>query len=101
MGMWVLTLTEAYGLMKTGRTESEEPGVVPMPELGWTPTRWPNPSTWRRIRLIGARGGAAREAARRRGSAARGRRDLGRRGQGGGAAGWGGGRVGRVAAHGN
>ena len=34
MGTWVLMLTEAYGLMKTGRTESEEPGVVPMPELG-------------------------------------------------------------------
>ena len=34
MGTWVLTLTEAYGMMKTGRTESEEPGVVPMPELG-------------------------------------------------------------------
>ena len=52
------------------------------------PTRWTNPSTWRRIRLIGARGGAAREAARCRGSAARGRRDLGRRGQGGST--WGG-----------
>ena len=38
--------------------------------------------------MIGFRGGAAREAARRRGSAARGRRDLGRRGQGGGT--WGG-----------
>ena len=34
MGTWVLTLTEAYVLMKTGRTESEEPGVVPMLELG-------------------------------------------------------------------
>jgi len=34
MGTWVLTLTEAYGLMKTGRTELEEPGVVSMPELG-------------------------------------------------------------------
>ena len=34
MGTWVLTLTEAYGLMKTEKTESEVPGVVPMPELG-------------------------------------------------------------------
>jgi len=33
MGTWVLTLMEAYGLMKTGKTESEEPGIVPMPEL--------------------------------------------------------------------
>ena len=31
MGTWVLMLTEAYGLMKTRRTES---GVLPMPELG-------------------------------------------------------------------
>ena len=29
-----MTLTEAYGLMKTGKTESEVPGIVPMPELG-------------------------------------------------------------------
>jgi len=34
MGTWVLTLTEVYGLMKTGKTESEVPGVVPKPELG-------------------------------------------------------------------
>ena len=29
-----MTLMEAYGLMKTGKTELEVPGVVPMPELG-------------------------------------------------------------------
>ena len=29
-----MTLTEAYGLMKIGKTESEELGVVTMPELG-------------------------------------------------------------------
>jgi len=34
MGTWFLMLTEAYGLMKTRKTESEVPGVVPMPELG-------------------------------------------------------------------
>ena len=34
MGMWELTLTEAYGLMKTGTTESVVPGIVLMPELG-------------------------------------------------------------------
>ena len=34
MGTWVLMLMEAYGLMKIGKTESEEPCVMPMPELG-------------------------------------------------------------------
>ena len=29
-----MTLMEAYGLMKIGKTELEVPGVVPMPELG-------------------------------------------------------------------
>ena len=28
-----MMLMEAYGLMKTGKTESESPGIVPEPEL--------------------------------------------------------------------
>ena len=34
MGTWVLTLTEAYGLTKTGTTESCAAGRVPWPVLG-------------------------------------------------------------------
>ena len=64
-----MTLTEAYGLMKTGRTESEEPGVVPMPELGLDADEVEESVDMALDQKIGAEGEAA---ARPGGGAARG-----------------------------
>ena len=63
-----MTLTEAYGLMKTGTTESVVPGIVLMPELGLDADEVEESVDMALDQKIGAEGEAA---ARPGGSAAR------------------------------